>query len=405
MKKFTLFILCGIIIGTAVLIGKFLIDSKTNPQPKEIDKLLPFVDVIRANRVSQKATIQVFGTVKARTLTNLIAEVPGLIKGVAPFEFDSNRSISSFQNGGFFEEGDLLVQIEDIDLLAREAEALANLRRTEYQLAQEQALADQAKTEWGDRDWNLASDLVKRRPQILKAEAEAKAAEALYNQSKKNVGKANVRAPFRGRVLNILADEGQQVGAGSSSSLAQIYSIETGEVHLSLSRKEISFLDFDEGSPKGINQIVAEVLNDQGNTIHTGVIDRSQGVIDSRTRLHNLVASFVNCFTDPYNQTSKVDDPLSIGQFVKLKLTGPTINIFIIPISAFREQDTILVLDHENRLTLREVKSVKRNGQEAWVVSGIEEGDLVCVTPMDIIAEGMRVKVSSTTLELNDTQP
>lgn len=405
MKKFTLFILCGIIIGTAVLIGKFLIDSKTNPQPKEIDKLLPFVDVIKANRVSQKATIQVFGTVKARTLTNLIAEVPGLIKGVAPFEFDSNRSISSFQNGGFFEEGDLLVQIEDIDLLAREAEALANLRRTEYQLAQEQALADQAKTEWGDRDWNIASDLVKRRPQILKAEAEAKAAEALYNQSKKNVGKANVRAPFRGRVLNILADEGQQVGAGSSSSLAQIYSIETGEVHLSLSRKEISFLDFDEGSPKGINQIVAEVLNDQGNTIHTGVIDRSQGVIDSRTRLHNLVASFVNCFTDPFNKSSKVDDPLSIGQFVKLKLTGPTINIFIIPISAFREQDTILVLDHENRLTLREVKSVKRNGQEAWVVSGIEEGDLVCVTPMDIIAEGMRVKVSSTTLELNDTQP
>lgn len=405
MKKLTLFISCGIIIGTAVLIGKFLIDSKTNPQPKEIIKQLPFVDVIKASRVSKKATIQVFGTVKARTLTNLIAEVPGLIKGVAPFEFDSNRSISSFQNGGFFEEGDLLVQIEDIDLRAREAEALANLRRTEYQLAQEQALADQAKTEWGDRDWNLASDLVKRRPQIRKAEAEAKAAEALFNQSKKNVGKANVRAPFRGRVLNILADEGQQVGAGSSSSLAQIYSIKTGEVHLSLSRKEISFLDFDEGAPKGANQIVAEVLNDRGNTIHTGVIDRSQGVIDSRTRLHNLVASFVNCFTDPYNQSYKVDDPLSIGQFVKLKLTGPTINVFIIPISAFREQDTILVLDQENRLNLREVKSVKRNGQEAWVVGGIEEGDLVCVTPMDIIAEGMRVKVSSTTSELNDTQP
>ena len=137
MKKLTLFISCGIIIGTAVLIGKFLIDSKTNPQPKEINKQLPFVDVIKASRVSKKATIQVFGTVKARTLTNLIAEVPGLIKGVAPFEFDSNRSISSFQNGGFFEEGDLLVQIEDIDLRAREAEALANLRRTEYQLAQE----------------------------------------------------------------------------------------------------------------------------------------------------------------------------------------------------------------------------------------------------------------------------
>ena len=34
-------------------------------------------------------------------------------------------------------------------------------------------LAKQAKLEWGDRDWSLASDLVKRIPQIEKAEAEA----------------------------------------------------------------------------------------------------------------------------------------------------------------------------------------------------------------------------------------
>ena len=404
MKKFSLFILCGIIITTAILIGKFLIESKAKPQSKEIVKQFPFVDVIKANRISQKATIEVFGTVKARTLTNLIAEVPGLIKGVAPFNNESNHSISSFQNGGFFEKGDLLVKIEDIDLIAKEAEALANLRRTEYQLAQEQALAEQAKTEWGEKDWNLAPDLVKRRPQILKSEAETKAAEALHNQARQNVSKANVRAPFRGRILNILADEGQQVGSGSSSTLAKIYSIKTGEVHLSLSRKEISFLNFDEGSPNGVDQILAEVLNDQGKTIHTGVIDRSQGVIDSRTRLHNLVASFENCFTDPFNQLSKVEDPLSIGQFVKLKLTGPTINVFIVPISAFREQDTILVLDQDNRLTFRKVKSVKRNGQEVWVVGGIKEGEIICTTPMDIIAEGMRVNISPSNLDQNETQ-
>ena len=127
-------------------------------------------------------------------------------------------------------------------------------------------------------------------------------------------------------------------------------------------------------------------------------------MIDSRTRLHNLVASFENCFTDPFNQYFTVEDPLSIGQFVKLKLTGPTINVFIIPISAFREQDTILVLDQDNRLTFRKVKSVKRNGQEVWVVGGIKEGEIICTTPMDIIAEGMRVNISPSNLDQNDTQ-
>jgi multidrug efflux system membrane fusion protein len=404
MKKFNMLIICGVIITSAILIGKYLIESKPQSKPKEIVKQLPFVDIVEANLVSQRATIEAFGTVQARTLTNLIAEVPGLIEGVAPFENEVNQSIASFQNGGFFEKGDLLVKIVDTDLLAREAETLANLRRTEYQLAQERALADQAKTEWGDRDWKLATALVKRQPQILKAEAEAKAAEALHNQAKKNVLKANVRAPFRGRILNILADVGQQVGSGSSSALAKIYSIKKGEVQLALSRKELSFLDFNEGSPHGENQIAVKIVNEEGKTIHSGVIDRSQGIIDPRTRLHNLVARFENCFTDPFNQISKIGNPLSIGQFVKLKLIGPEIDVFIIPISAFREQNTILVLDQEDRLTVRKVKSVKRDGLEVWVVGGIQDGERVCITPMDIIAEGMKVKISSSTADQNKTQ-
>ena len=134
-------------------------------------------------------------------------------------------------------------------------------------------------------------------------------------------------------------------------------------------------------------------------TAHFGVIDRSQGIIDPRTRLHNLVARFENCFTDPFNQISKNENPLSIGQFVKLKLIGPKIDVFIIPISAFRKQNTILILDKDDRLTLREVKSVKRNGLEAWVVAGIQQGERVCITPMDIIAEGMKVKISSSKAE------
>jgi hypothetical protein len=145
MKKFTPLFLCGIIIAIAVMVGKLLIDSKPVAKPQEIVKQIPFVNVIQAKRVSQEAIVETFGTVQARTLTNLIAEVPGLIKEVAPFSEESTQSISSFQNGGFFDKGDLLVKIEDIDLLAREAETLANLRRTEFQLAQERALAEQAK--------------------------------------------------------------------------------------------------------------------------------------------------------------------------------------------------------------------------------------------------------------------
>ena len=405
MKKPVLFLLCLVIIGGAIFLGKVLIESKPKPKPKEIVEQFPFVETIKAKLVTPNAEVEAFGVVQARTLTNLIAEVPGMIKDVAPFADDNITLNCSFRSGGFFEKGDLLVKIEDTNLLAKQAEALANLRRAEYQLAQERALAEQAKIEWGERDWNLAPELVKRIPQTVKAEAEKQSAEAYFEQAKQNVSKSNVRAPFRGRILNILADKGQQVGAGASSILAKIYSIKTGEVQFALSKKEISFLGFDEGAPTGSNQVVVKVLNDHGDVVHIGLIDRSQGLIDPKTRLHNLVASFRNCFTDPYESQPKNLEPLSIGQFVKLKLTGPEIKVFIVPISAFRGQDTILVLDQDNRITQRKVKSVKRDGHVAWVTYGIKEGERICITPLDIIAEGMKVQISPSTLDQNITRP
>ena len=80
MKKMAIFGLCGLIIGIAVFVGKTLVDSKPVAKPKEIVASLPFVDIIVAKRISQKAAIEAYGTVQARTLKNLIAEVPGLIE-------------------------------------------------------------------------------------------------------------------------------------------------------------------------------------------------------------------------------------------------------------------------------------------------------------------------------------
>ena len=96
MKKIAITGLSGIIIGTAIFIGKILVDSKPEPKPKEIVASLPFVNIIEAKLIAQSSNIEAFGTVQARTLTNLIAEVPGLIEEVAPFQKDSDNVISSF---------------------------------------------------------------------------------------------------------------------------------------------------------------------------------------------------------------------------------------------------------------------------------------------------------------------
>ena len=157
--------------------------------------------------------------------------MPGIIEEVAPFE-NEGPTTTDFRPGGFFQKGDLLLKIEDVDLVTMEAEARANLRRVELQLIQERELAKQAKIEWGDRDWSLASDLVKRIPQIEKAEAETRAAEARLTQATRDLNRSQVRAPFEGRILKTMADVGQQVGSGASAALAEIYALDSAEINL-----------------------------------------------------------------------------------------------------------------------------------------------------------------------------
>jgi RND family efflux transporter MFP subunit len=398
-------ILFPIIVLMILFFGSWqLIKMRPEPEAREVKRKIPFVEVIHAEQKPLRSSISAFGTIQPRTQTTLIAEVPGIIEEVAPFTKEGSQT-TNFRPGGFFQKGDLLLKIEDVDLVTREAEARANLRRVELQLIQERELAKQAKLEWGNRDWSLASDLVKRIPQIEKAEAETRAAEARLNQATRDLNRSRVRAPFRGRILKTMADVGQQVGSGASAALAEIYALDSAEINLALSRSELSFLGFADGfKPSDELNVQAQVLDASGEVIHRGMLDRSEGVVDPRTRLTNLVARVDACFANPFAK-KPVKNPLAVGQFVNLRLIGAEVNVFLVPESAFRTQETVLVVDEENQLRTRQVSVIHRTDKEAWVTGGLSEGEKVCVTPIEIISEGMQVNLVNPIEDSNGTQP
>ena len=390
-------------IGAWVLIAMKPEPKRSTPPPNE-----PVVEFIIAERKTQRVFVDAFGTVRPRTSTTLLAESPGLIEAVAPFA-ESNRSgpQASFRAGGFFEKGDLLVSIENIDHRAVKADAEAYLQTTQLQLAQERALSEQAKAEWElDRDWTDAPELVKRLPQIRKAEADAKAAEARLAQASRNLQRASVRAPFRGRVLETMADLGQRVGGGTSAALAKVYALDMAEIDLSLSRSELDLLNFGEGANGFGEQPEVQLLNKDKNFTHRGILDRSEGTVDPRTRLTNVVAGIKGAFADPYS-TKKPNSPppLSLGEFVEARLFGPNIEVFEIPRSAFREKNTLLIIDDENRIETRNVLTLKQTRDFVWVTEGLQNNERVCLTPLDIVSKGMKVRLASDQEENNSTRP
>ena len=387
MRKY---ILPPLVLATLVWFAWYLIQMRPQPQPREIKRESPYVEVIVAEKKYLPANLRTHGVVRPRTLTTLIAEVPGIIEGVAPFT--EQDLAPSFRAGGFFRKNDLLVKIEEVDLLSTVAEAEANLRRSQLQLIQEQELAEQAKSEWGDRDWTQASELVRRIPQIRKAEAETHAARAFVTQAKKNLSRAKVLAPFDGRIIRTMVDRGQRVGGGTSAALAEVYSLDSAEIDLSLSQREIDFLGFVDGSNSELSKIKVETLNREGKPTHFGFIDRSQGIVDPKTRLTNFIARIDQCFANPFSKKA-IKNPMSLGTFSNLKLIGRKVPVYLLPESAFRDLTTILIVDKKNGLRSRQVEVLHRADQKVWVGSGIKNGERVCTTPIEVISEGMMVRI------------
>lgn len=167
----------------------------------------------------------------------------------------------------------------------------------------------------------------------------------------------------------------------------------------------MNFLGFSDGfKPSDELSVQVEVLSPEEKVLHTGILDRSEGVVDPRTRLTNLIARVDKCFANPYAE-KPVSFPLAVGQFVNLRLWGAEVNVFLIPESAFRTQDSILLVNDENRLVTRKISVIHRANKLAWVTEGLNDGEQICVTPIEIISEGMQINVVNAATDSNQTQP
>ena len=83
--------------------------------------------------------------------------------------------------------------------------------------------------------------------------------------------------------------------------------------------------------------------------------------------------------------------------FVEAVIEGREMSdLFRVPRSAFRGEDTLLAVDTMDRLRFRTVDVVRRVHDSVLIRSGLEEGDRVCVSLLDGPVDGMSVRVRET---------
>ena len=83
---------------------------------------------------------------------------------------------------------------------------------------------------------------------------------------------------------------------------------------------------------------------------------------------------------------------LPIGLFVNATITGKSVtNIISLPRAALRNQDQILVVDENNKIRYRTVEIMRSERDHILIASGVDQGELVNISPIQTVIEGMSV--------------
>ena len=332
---------------------------------------------------TRQLTVTSQGTVQPRTSSQLVSEISGPVTEVAP----------SFAVGGFFEAGDVLLRIDPYDYQQAVIAGRSQLARARLRLAQEEAEAEVARREWEELGRGDPSALTLRQPQVEDARATVAAAEAAVDRATRDIERAEIRAPYAGRVQSKDVDIGQVVNTGNP--LARIYAVDAAEIRLPLPDAELAYVDVPLSYRGGEQRPGPRVTlsADFAGRRHTwqGRIVRTDGEIDPMSRMVHVIAEV----RDPYAPSSDPSrPPLAVGMFVEAELEGRTVrDVVVLPRGALRGRDQVLVVDESSRLRFRQVDLLRSTGNELLVQGGLAEGEMVCVSALDTVTDGMAVRV------------
>ena len=282
------------------------------------------------------------GTVKTKTSTTLNALVAGRVTDISP----------RFQDGAFFQKGEVLLQLDPADFETQVITAQAALARSEAALLQEKARAAQALRNWQDIGFDEEpNDLVLRKPQLREAEANVAAQQASLDRAKRNLERASIKAPINGRVRERRVGPGQSVGA--STNLGEIYATDSAEIRLPLSSQQLEQITIDEQGNQQIPVTLTDAINSNNKTVWKATIKHVEGELDESSR-ELFVIAHIN---DPFGITTD-SPPLRINQPVKATIIGNTLkDSFIIDRKYLYGADEIILVE-EDRILRKKINIV-----------------------------------------------
>lgn len=372
MKTVFTILICVGLLGGAAFAVKTLAFFKPEAKKVEKERIVPAVEIMEAKPVDVALKIPTQGLIEASRTTSIASEVAGKVI----------RVDERFEIGGIFQEGEVMIELDAADYQAALTQSEATAADARAALAQEKARAEQAIRDWKKiAPGTEPTKLAVREPQLKSAEARVKAAENAVTKSQRDLERTKIKAPFNARVKATRTELGSYLTPGAP--VADLDSTGKFEVRLPLSLDDFAFI---KTNPKdGPSNVTLTARIGPREIQWEGQIVRIEGEVDRASRSVRIVAE-----VSPNPQIRL----LQPGLFVKASVEGQTLkNVFRIPRSAFVDEDTVLVVKEDGRITFRDLRILRPDGTDLLVEAGLKAGENVCLTTLAAPIEDMEVQI------------
>lgn len=371
-----------LIITVGIAGARFLIATKPKVNKRPPVKMEPLVSTVVLQPGNYGLNIPAMGNVIPAQEVSLEAQVAGEIIYLHP----------EFVEGGMLAEGTKILQINPQDYELAIMQKKRALSDAEYGLKLELGHQDVARKEWdllyGDQKIDEAeSELALRKPHLEKVKVEIAAARAELEQARVNLARTNLKAPFNLLILSRNVDLGSQVT--SQEKLAELVGTDAFWVQVPLPIERLQWITV----PNGRNETGSRAkIIYRGDNVREGRVIRLLPDLSKEGRMARLLVEV----EDPLDMKAMGEKRpmLLIGEYVRVLIEGEQLeDVYRIPRPALHNDREVWIVNEENRLEIRPVKTLWRDEESVVVRDGFKPGERLVVSSLAAPIEGMTLRI------------
>ncbi|WP_018998401.1 efflux RND transporter periplasmic adaptor subunit [Hirschia maritima] len=327
------------------------------------------------HRENYQLTFRGFGTIEARETIKLTPQVSGRI----------SETKNVFEAGSYVSQDEILFLIDPREFEIELSLVTAELAKAKENLRLEQGRQLIAQHEWlsldaETRNLSKSTSLALRQPQLETIKAEVEIAQSKVDLAKLNLERSQITAPCNGVILEESIASGNTVAPGDIAvtiACSDYYAINT-----SLPISYLNYLDLPQSGVPQSDLIVKSMGTERRATMTSLLAEIDKNIQMAQLRVH-------------------IEKPLShpqvlLGAHAEVEIPASNLtNVFVVPASLLRQNDTLWILSEENTLEIRTVQPEVTNNGNVIIREGLTDGEQIITSPLPLPVEGMLLRTEN----------